>query len=88
MRVRAAGGAEEARVPFHADFAAELLGVERAENFPRFRFERRITAEDDERNGRRKNKVELLGARLVVRPQGAVAPATVYCDRRFQIAAP
>ena len=38
-RVGAAGGAEQARVPFHVDFGAELFGVERGENLARLRFQ-------------------------------------------------
>ena len=58
-RIRPARGAEETRVPFHLDFACELLGVERRENFPRFRFECGITSENDKGRRRRKNEIEL-----------------------------
>ena len=39
-RIGASGGAEEARIPFHVNFAPELVGIERRQNFARFRFER------------------------------------------------
>jgi hypothetical protein len=48
MRIRAAGGAEKARVPFHMDFAGEFFGAQWRENFARCRFEGGITPENDE----------------------------------------
>ena len=39
-RIGASGGAEEARIPFHVNFAPELVGIERCEDFACFRFER------------------------------------------------
>ena len=58
-RIGAARGAEETRVPFHLDFARELLGVEWRQDFARFGFERGITSENDQRRRRRKNEIEL-----------------------------
>jgi hypothetical protein len=58
-RIGAARGAEETRVPFHLDFARELLGVERRQDFPRSRFERGITSENDNGRRRRKDEIEL-----------------------------
>ena len=39
-RIGASGGAEEARIPFHVNFAPELVGIEGCQDFARFRFER------------------------------------------------
>jgi len=71
MRIRAARGAEEPRIPFHMDFAGEFFGAKWRENFARSRFEGRIAPENDERRFRRKNEVELLMTPQVVRLQGA-----------------
>ena len=71
MRIRAAGGAEKPRVPFHMDLAGEFFGAQWRENFARRRFEGGIAAEHDERGLRRKNEVELLSSDRVVRLHGA-----------------
>ena len=58
-RIGASGGAEEARIPFHVNFAPELVGIERCEDFACFRFERWIASQDDESWRRWKNEIEL-----------------------------
>ena len=88
MRIRAAGGAEEPRVPFHMDFACEFFGAKWRENFASCRFEGRITPENDESGLRRKNEVELLSSVLVIRLQRAAVWNRRDVRRRFQIAAP
>ena len=59
MRIRAAGGTEEPRVPFHVDCAREFVGAKRTENFARCRFKGGIAPENDERRLRGKNEIEL-----------------------------
>ena len=59
-RIGAAGGAEQARIPLHVDFAAELFGIQRGENFAGRGFQRGIASQHDRRKGRRKNEIELL----------------------------
>src|SRR5204863_8170881 len=58
-RIGASGGPEEARIPFHVNFAPELVGIERCEDFACFRFERWIASQDDESWRRWKNEIEL-----------------------------
>ncbi|HEX8490928.1 MAG TPA: hypothetical protein VF626_07920 [Chthoniobacterales bacterium] len=70
-RIGSPGGAEEAGVPFDAEFARELVGSERAQDFLRSRFEGKIAAQHHERGASGENKVELAGAGLVVQFQGA-----------------
>ena len=59
VRICAAGGTEEPRVPFHVDFAREFFGAKSTENFARCCFKGGIAPENDERRLRRKNEIEL-----------------------------
>jgi hypothetical protein len=59
VRIRAAGGAEKSRVPFHVNFSGEFFGAKWTENFARSRFEGGIASQNDERWLRRKNEIEL-----------------------------
>jgi hypothetical protein len=59
VRICAAGGTEEPRVPFHVDFAREFFDAKWTENFARRRFEAGIAPQNDERWLRGKNEIEL-----------------------------
>ena len=59
VRICAAGGTEEPRVPFHVDFAREFFGAKWTEDFARCRFKGGIAPQNDERWLRRKNEIEL-----------------------------
>ena len=69
--IRAPGGAEKPRVPFHLHRGREFRRVQRLQHFAGFRFEVGIAPEHDERGRRRENEIELAVAELVVRLQGA-----------------
>jgi hypothetical protein len=70
-RISPTGGAAEARVPFDANLAGELRGVEGRQDIADFCFERGIAPQHDRRKSRRENEIELLCARFIVQPQGA-----------------
>jgi hypothetical protein len=68
--IGAPSGTEESRVPFHVNLPAELLGIERAQDFACLRFERRVATEDNERRRRGENEVQLLTAGRLIQLQG------------------
>lgn len=69
-RIGASSGAEESRVPFHVNCTAELLGVERTQDFACLRFKRRVATEDNERRRRGENEVQLMAAGRLIQFQG------------------
>jgi hypothetical protein len=70
-RIGPPGRAEKPRVPFDADLAGELLGIQGRQDFAGFCFKRRIASQNDRRKSGWENEIELLCARFVVQPQGA-----------------
>ncbi len=65
-RIRPAGRAEEARVPFHVKGASKLVHSERSKDFPRPGFQSCIATQHHKSGCGRKNEVELLlvGSRI------------------------
>jgi hypothetical protein len=58
--IRASSATMKPRVPFHVHCTSKLSGVERREDFARFRFEGRVATQDNQRRRGRENQVQLL----------------------------